>query len=117
MNRAALSGNPVSGVQIEGGPIWAKRGLVSGANSERASDFWGQEPASQIYQALPPAPKSSQRFLTLGFESGGCLGESGLRGGEFGGGGAIWAPQGLVSGATSGRASDFWGQEPASKIP
>ena len=45
---------------------------------------------------------------------GGCLGESGLRDSNRVGGGYLDA-MGLTPGANSETASDFWGQEQASK--
>ena len=36
---------------MRGGAIWAPRGLISGATSERESDFWGREPAARTAEA------------------------------------------------------------------
>ena len=69
------------------GAIWAPRDLVSGATSERASDFWGRELALMILFGFPEIPEfpdfaKFRRFLIMGCESVGSIGESGLRGVE-----------------------------------
>ena len=45
------------GVESGGGGYLGAMGLTPGANSETASDFWGQEQASETYLAPPMSPR------------------------------------------------------------